>query len=131
MVYSWAAENADEVGGIAGIYPVCDIASYPGLNGARGAYGLTAEELAARLKEFNPVNRLEPLAKSHVPIFHIHGDVDTLVPLEQNSGEVARRYKALGGTMELVVPRGQGHNLWSGFYQCKELVDFVIKHAKP
>jgi predicted esterase len=64
-----------------------------------------------------------------VPIFHIHGDRDTVVPLDANSGEVARRYAKLGGRMELRVAAGQGHNLWEGFFQCQELVDFVIRRA--
>jgi len=32
--------------------------------------------------------------------------------------------------MELIVPPGQGHNMWEGFFQCQELVDFVLKHAR-
>ena len=42
-----------------------------------------------------------------------------------NSGEMRKRYEALGGPMQLVVPPGQGHNMWPGFFQCQELVDFV------
>ena len=26
--------------------------------------------------------------------------------------------------------KGQGHNGWSGWFQCQELVDFVIAHAR-
>ena len=88
------------------------------------------EELEKRLAEYNPLARLAPLAKARVPIFHIHGDVDTVVPLQDNSGEVARRYQELGGKMQLVVPPGQGHNMWPGFFQCQELVDFVIAQAQ-
>ena len=32
MLYNWAVEHPESVGGIAGIYPVCNIASYPGIN---------------------------------------------------------------------------------------------------
>jgi hypothetical protein len=32
--------------------------------------------------------------------------------------------------MELIVPEGQGHNMWEGFFQCKELVDFVLRKAR-
>jgi hypothetical protein len=32
--------------------------------------------------------------------------------------------------MDLVVPKGQGHNMWRGFFECQALVDFVIKHAR-
>ncbi|MBU6293917.1 MAG: alpha/beta hydrolase, partial [Planctomycetes bacterium] len=31
MTLSWAAENPDKVGGFAGVYPVCNLESYPGL----------------------------------------------------------------------------------------------------
>ena len=129
MLYGWAAENPEKVACIAGIYPVCNLRSYPGLAKACGAFGLTVEELEKRLAEHNPIDRLAPLAKARVPIFHIHGDVDTVVPLQDNSGEVARRYRAFGGPMQLIVPPGQGHNMWPGFFQCQELVDFVIAQA--
>jgi hypothetical protein len=130
MLYCWAAENPERVACIAGIYPVCNLRSYPGLAQACGAYGLTVEAFEQQLAQHNPIDRLTPLAKAKVPIFHIHGDVDQVVPLEDNSAEVARRYRALGGSMQLVVPPGQGHNMWPGFFQCQALVDFVIGQAK-
>ncbi|MBN1341400.1 MAG: prolyl oligopeptidase family serine peptidase [Phycisphaerae bacterium] len=126
MLYTWACENPEAVACIAGIYPVCDLRSYPGLANASGAYGLSEAELTAQLNAHNPIDRLAPLAKAGVPIFHIHGDVDTAVPLEKNSGELAQRYRQLGGKVELLVPKGQGHNYWTGFFQCQALVDFVI-----
>ena len=97
MLYNWAAENAGKVGGIAGIYPVCDLRSYPGLTIASPAYSMTPEQLGDHLFEHNPIDRLQPLAQAGVPIFHIHGDSDATVPLAQNSQVVYDRYKA-GGT---------------------------------
>lgn len=131
MLYNWAAENADKVAGIAGIYPVCDLRSYPGLDKACGAYGLTRPQLEEQLDKHNPVARLAPLAKAGVPIFHIHGDTDAVVPLKDNSGAVAKQYEKLGGKMELEVAKGQGHNYWEGFFQCQELVDFVLTRSAP
>lgn len=130
MLYSWAVEHADKVGGIAGIYPVCNIASYPGVARAAGAYEMTAEQLQAKLAEHNPIARLAPLAKAQVPIYHIHGDVDKVVPNDKNSAIVAAFYKEADAPMTLHVPEGQGHNMWPGFFQHQPLVDFVIKHAK-
>ena len=49
MLYNWAAENPTRVACIAGICTVCDLRSYPGLEKACGAYGLSAAELAGRL----------------------------------------------------------------------------------
>jgi predicted esterase len=129
MLYAWACENPDWVAAIAGIYPVCNLESYPGIERAAGAYRLTAAELKNALRRHNPLDRLESLAKAGVPLFALHGDADTVVPLAQNSGEMAKRYSALGGKMELIVPKGQGHNMWRGFFESQELVDFVIKYA--
>lgn len=129
MTLSWAAANPEKVGGFAGIYPVCDLASYPGIERAAGAFEMKADELKAKLRQFNPVDRLEGLAKAKVPLFAIHGDVDKVVPLEANSGRVKVRYAAVGGSMTLIVQPQQGHNMWSGFFQCRELVEFVVAHA--
>ena len=130
MLYSWAAENPNKVRCITGIYPVCNIASYPGLPRASGAYELTAEQLKAQLAKHNPIDRLAPLAKAKVPIFHIHGDMDRVVPLDKNSAMIKQRYDKLGGPMTLEVVEGQGHNMWLGWFQSQKLVDFVVKHAK-
>ncbi len=129
MLYNWAAENPSRVACIAAIYTVCDLRSYPGLEAACGAYGLRASELEARLAEHNPIQRLAPLAKTGVPILHIHGDADTAVPLEKNAGELARRYRALGGEVQLIVVPGKGHQVCDEFFHCQELVDFVAKHS--
>lgn len=131
MLYNWAADHPESVGGIAGIYPVCNLRSWPGLDKACGAYGLTAAQLDQQLGEHNPIDRLAPLARAGVPVFHIHGDADTLVPLPDNSGELARRYRELGGTMRLRIPPGQGHNVWEGFFHCEEFVEFVLAYAQP
>ena len=129
MLYNWAAENAGSVACIAGIYPVCNLTSYPGLERACDAYGMTSEQLAIKLAEHNPIDRLAPLAEVKVPILHIHGNIDELVPLEENSGEMAKRYTKLGGNMTLNIVKGQGHNMWPGWFQNQDLVNFVITHA--
>jgi predicted esterase len=126
MLYSWAAENPDKVNGIAGIYPVCNIASYPGVKRACGAYGLSAQQLEADLHKHNPVDRLAPLAKAKVPIWHIHGDKDGTVPLDANSALLAERYKKLGGTMTLEIVKGGGHDMRQEWFHSQKLVDFVV-----
>ncbi|MCP4375072.1 MAG: alpha/beta hydrolase [bacterium] len=131
MLYNWAVENPTRVACIAGIFPVCNISSYPGLKRACGAYGMTEEQLKAKLADHNPIDRLAPLARAKVPIYHMHGDRDSVVPLEKNSGELYKRYKKLGGKMTLEVIKGQGHNMWSGWFNNQKLVDFVIAKLAP
>jgi len=129
MLYNWAAENPTRVSCIAGIYTVCDLRSYPGLQQAGNTYGLSAADMEAHLAEHNPIDRLSPLAKAGVPILHVHGDADKVVPLEKNSGELARRYRALGGQVQLIVIPGKGHQVCDEFFHCQKLVDFVIANC--
>jgi len=131
-VTSWASRHPERVAGIAGIYPVFDLRSYPGLERAAPAYGMTAAELEAALPQVNPVDRLDELARQRVPVFLIHGDQDRVVPLEKNSQAFVERYQAAGAgeSIRLVVAKGQGHNYWEGFFRCQELVDFAVKQAR-
>jgi arylsulfatase A-like enzyme len=131
-VSSWAIENPDKVAGIAGIYPVFDLTTYPGLDKAAPAYDLLAGQLKARLTELNPIERVGVLAKRRLPALFIHGDEDKVVPLKENSASFVARYQAAGAadSVTMIVARGQGHNFWEGFFHCRELVDFAIRRAR-
>lgn len=130
MLYNWAVEHADCVSCAAGIYPVCNLLSYPGLETACAAYRMTKEQLGARLADHNPVDRVKPLAEARVPVFHVHGDNDKTVPLEENSGKLAEVYRQHGGDMILKVVKGGAHDMWEGWFRCGELVDFVIEQSR-
>ncbi len=127
MLYNWAVTNANSVSCIAGIYPVCNLKSYPGLKTACTAYGITEEELNTKLPDYNPINRIKSLALARVPIYHIHGDNDAVVPIEDNSAELAREYQQYGGNIKLNIIKNGGHDMWPGWFECQELVDFVIE----
>lgn len=129
MLYNWAVEHPRSVGGVAGIYPVCSLVSYPGLERAAPAYGTSPARLQASLAAHDPIERLSSLARLDVPILHLHGDQDRTVPLEANSAELARRYTELGGPAEVLVVEGRGHDLWSGWFQSRELLEFAITRA--
>jgi pimeloyl-ACP methyl ester carboxylesterase len=130
MLYNWAVEHPERVLCIGGIYPVCDLTSYPGLTRAAPAYGMTADQLRASLDRHNPVERLKPLAEIKVPILHLHGDEDKIVPLDLNSGELVRRYTALGGAADLHVVRGKGHEEVDEFFRSRRLVDFFVNEVR-
>ena len=130
-VSSWAIAHPDRVAGIIGIYPVFDFRTYPGLTNAAPAYGISPAELAARNDEFNPIARIAALAKAKVPVMLIHGDTDKVVPLKENSAEFVRRYREDGAEslVKLIVPEGQGHSFYEGFFHSQALVDFAIECA--
>lgn len=130
MLYNWAVENSEKVAAVAGIYPVCDLRTYPGLDAAAKAYGMELSEMKRLLPLHNPVDRLAPLARAKVPLLHIHGDQDKLVPYSDNAVVFRDRYDALGGTMKLITAEGQWHNMWEGFFQCEELIAFLLEHCR-
>lgn len=131
-VTSWACAHPEKVAGIAGIYPVFDLRTYPGLAKAAPAYGHKLPDFEAKLADFNPIERVGVLGKAKVPVYLIHGDDDQVVPLKSNSEEFVARYKGVGGEelVTLNVAKGQGHNYWEGFFHCQELVDFAIARAR-
>lgn len=130
MLYSWAVEHPRSVAGIAGIYPVCNLTSYPGLERAAPAYGLDAAGLEAELSRHNPIDRLAPLAAEGVPLLHIHGDRDGTVPLEENSALLAERYMALDGPVEVLVQEGRGHDMWEGWFRSRAIAEFLVHCAR-
>jgi dipeptidyl aminopeptidase/acylaminoacyl peptidase len=131
-VCSWAIANTGKVSGIAAIYPVLDLRSYPGLAKAAPAYGMAEHELKSRLMEHNPIARIDMLTNARIPVFIIHGDNDRVVPLEENSARLVEGYQQAGAAdaVALVVAKGQGHSLWEGFFRCQALVNFAVQRAK-
>ena len=129
---AWAIAHPEFTAGLGGIYPVYDWATYPGLEKAAPAYGLEPDTLAARRSDLCPIEQAAVLAEHEIPVCIIHGDNDTVVPLEPNSAELRRRYEAAGkeSFVQLIVAKGQGHSFWEGFFTCQPLVDFLIARAR-
>mgnify|MGYP000495345609 CR=1 FL=1 len=132
--YAWAFRNPKCVDRIFGICPVTDFTTWPpgGLAQVISApdpglgFNMTVQELQERVKEFNPIDNLKPLAEAGVKIFHIHGDLDTLVPMDRNSEELLKRYKEFGGQAELEVLKGLGHG-GTILYENKRAVEFLTE----
>jgi alpha-L-rhamnosidase len=130
MLLNWVAENADQVACVAGIYTVCNLESYPGVERASKAYGMDAAALHAKLSQYNPIETVKALADRQVPQLFIHGDSDTVVPIEKNSGELVRRSRALGGNAKLITVAGKGHEVCPEFFQSTEVINFLLSQGK-
>ena len=128
---AWAIAHPEQTAGLGGIYPVYDWRTYPGLAKAAAAYGLSPEQLAGQADRLCPIERISVLAEANIPVCIIHGDDDTVVPLEPNSARLKQRYEAAGkgGLVDLIVAENQGHSFWEGFFHCQQLVDFLIETA--
>lgn len=131
-VTSWACDHPERFSGLAGIYPVFDFRTYPGIAKAAVAYGKSPEELESQLVQYNPISRMPVLGKAKLPVFIIHGDEDKVVPIKENSQTFLEAYRDSGAedNVTLLVVKGQGHNFWEGFFRCQALIDFVIARAK-
>ncbi|MDZ4818964.1 MAG: prolyl oligopeptidase family serine peptidase [Planctomycetota bacterium] len=118
ITYGYGFRYPDRIDRICAIYPALDFRSWPKFELVVGpgaitpkglAYELTPDEMKSRTSEFNPIDNLKPLADARVPLFHLHGDADELVPLEPNSGVAANRYRQFGGNLKLKILPGTGH----------------------
>jgi pimeloyl-ACP methyl ester carboxylesterase len=135
--YRWAAENPGKVGAIYGDAPVCDFKSWPGGKGkGKGspadwqallrAYGFK-DEAGALAYTNNPIDTLAPLAAARVPIIHVVGDGDDVVPVAENTSILEARYRELGGTIQVIHKPGVGHHP-HGLDDPAPVVDFILKH---
>lgn len=136
--YNWAIANPDKVSCIYADAPVCDFKSWPGGKGkGKGSppnwafvmklWGFKDEAEALAYKG-NPVDNLAPLAQQKVPLLHVFGDADDVVPWDENTGLIETRYKALGGPITLIRKPGIGHHP-HGLDDSTPIIDFIIKNA--
>jgi pimeloyl-ACP methyl ester carboxylesterase len=134
MTLAWAFRHPDKVRAWVGIYPVCNLASWPLKNSKAQTladFALPEAELVAKLKEFNPVDNLAGLLANKVPMFVVHGDSDVVVPYDDNTRLLKDRYEAGGGAITVKLIPGEGHKVGPSFFECRELVEFVLKQLPP
>ena len=138
IIYNWSAANPEKVACLYGDAPVCDFKSWPGgkgvgkggggaWKGCLKAYGF--DEAAALAYTGNPVDNLAPLAKAKIPILHVIGGADVVVPPSENSDLIETRYKELGGDITVIHKDGVGHHPHA-LKDPKPIVDFIRKHCE-
>jgi pimeloyl-ACP methyl ester carboxylesterase len=137
IIYNWANANPNHVAGIYADAPVLDFKSWPG--GSRGktnqgqqrtwdtllkAYGFR-DDAEALAFAGNPVDHTNQILNAQIPLFHICGDSDIVVPYSENTGLFKSRYQRAGGSLmhEIVKPH-IGHHPHS-VPNPRPLVEFV------
>ena len=63
------------------------------------------------------------------PVWAFHGDADNVVP-PINSIEMCERLKSVGGSVELTLLHGVGHDSWSFAYERSKLIEWLISQKK-
>lgn len=138
-VYNWAARNPEKVGLIYADNPVCDFKSWPG---GRGSGPGSAEDWAALLRCYgfasedealswrgNPLDQVEAIVREGIPLVHVYGDADEVVPWDENTGAMIERVQTLGGSIHTCLKPGALHHP-HGPVNPAELADWVIARAR-
>jgi sialidase-1 len=142
-VYGWAKRNPDKVSCIYAEAPVCDPKSWPGGKGkgqgspkdwaAWLALNNLTEETAKTFDDI-PLNDLAGLASFKVPVLHVVGLQDKLVPPAENSDLLIQNYLKLGGPVS-VYPMTRGDQELEGHHFPIEhpelLANFIYDHSVP
>ena len=133
IIYNWAKANPEKVACIYADAPVCDIKSWPRdhsgpENWAKclAIYGLTEGEEESFTG--NPIDGLDVLAAAGVPLLHVVGDADKVVPVSENTAVLAARYRALGGSIQIISKPGVGHHP-HGLEDPTPIVDFIVRNT--
>lgn len=137
--YQWAIAHPDRVACIYGDAPVCDFKSWPGGKG-KGKGDPKNWALVLKLWNFpdeasalawpgNPVDQLAQLAPHKIPLLHVYGDADDVVPWDENTKLIHDRYTALGGPIQLICKPGVGHHP-HGLDDSQPIIDFILAHTK-
>lgn len=136
--YNWASANPDKVACLYLDAPVCDFKSWPGGKGTGPGsasewkrlidhHGFKDEQEALAYTG-NPIDNLAPLAKAGIPLLHVYGDADEVVPWEENTGIVAERYRKFGGPITLIRKPGVKHHP-HGLEDPNPIVNFIAVNS--
>lgn len=135
MVYNWAAVNTDKVFSIYADAPVCDIKSWPGglFNGEGNpnawelclkAYNL--DTISVKNFKHIPLNNCVAVARAGIPVIHVYGDADRVVPFEENTQLLAERFEQENGIIKLIRKEGVGHHPHS-LKDPEPIVNFILE----
>ena len=89
-------------------------------------FGLT-EETAASYNR-NAVDQAGILVEAHIPIIAVCGGADKSVLFPENTGLLEKRYKELGGKIQVIIKPGVDHHPHS-LKDPKPIVDFLLENA--
>jgi lysophospholipase L1-like esterase/pimeloyl-ACP methyl ester carboxylesterase len=136
-VYNWALANPDKVACIYVDNPVLDLKSWPGGIGKGKAsaadwaqfkkvYQLS--DAAAKSFKGSPLDSAEKIASLKIPLLHVVGDKDDVVPLAENTKPFEERIRKAGGQIE-VIHKPQGKHHPHCLPNPTPIVDFILRHT--
>jgi pimeloyl-ACP methyl ester carboxylesterase len=138
IVYNWANQHADRVACIYADAPVCDFKSWPAgkVRGSGSAqdweqclkvYGLNEKQ--ALKYNGNPVDRVKNIAKAKIPVLHVVGDADKVVPVSENTALLQKKMNKYGWDLTIIHKPGVGHHPHS-LKDPRSIVEFILLHTQ-
>lgn len=136
-MYNWALANPGKVACIYADAPVLDLKSWPG--GKYKGKGSSTDWETFR-KDFNlseeqadnyknsPVDRTAEIARLKIPMLHVVGDADDVVPVEENTGRFEAGIRSAGGDITVIHKPGIGHHPHS-LANPEPIVNFILQHS--
>jgi lysophospholipase L1-like esterase/pimeloyl-ACP methyl ester carboxylesterase len=134
-IYNWALANPGKVACIYADAPVLDLRSWPGGKGKgpgskddwdifKKDYNLTEEQAIAF--QGSPLQKAASISKLNVPILHVVGDADEVVPVDENTNPFETAIKKAGGNITVIHKPGIGHHPHS-LANPTPIVDFILR----
>jgi sialidase-1 len=141
--YGWAKRNPEKVSCIYAEAPVCDPRSWPGGKGTgKGSpedwakwlalFGLSEQEAGA-FRDI-PLEGLDGLAAFKVPILHVVGPNDRVVPNEENTFKLVENYMRAGGPATVYTLSRSEQKLDGHHFDIEHphlFADYIQQHSYP
>lgn len=136
IIYNWASENLDKVSCIYADAPVLDPKSWPGGFGdgvgsakdwlsLKQKYRIDNESLLKRFTGW-PIHKAKLFASANIPLLHVCGEADNVVPVAENTQLFAEDIRNNGGEITTIYKADVGHHPHS-LKNPAVIVDFILR----
>ncbi|WP_242203074.1 GDSL-type esterase/lipase family protein [Aestuariivivens insulae] len=136
MVYNWAEKNPEKVACIYADAPVLEVKSWPKGDGIykgspedweqlKQVYGLVSDSLVATFQG-DPIHKTKSIASAGIPMLHVCGLTDSIVPADENTEPFVRAIQHYGGQVEAIYKENNGHHPHS-LKNPTPIVDFILR----
>ncbi|WP_333574562.1 alpha/beta hydrolase family protein [Sphingobacterium sp. Lzh-3] len=134
-IYNWCLRYPDRVNAIYADAPVLDFKSWPGgKTTGKGSkpdwetfkkdYGLTETQAWAFADA--PIDKAKIIAGFKIPLLHVVGDKDDVVPIAENTLPFAEEIRRAGGRIEIIHKPDVGHHPHC-LVDPSPIINFILK----
>ena len=132
--FRYAATYPETVACIYADAPACDLGYRVRIGRADAseisqAYGCGDDIQAMLDHPLSPVNNYMPIVKANIPLLLLLGLDDNVLPVQQNGGLLAERWKEAGGIIEVISRPSWGHHPHGLDNPLGKIVRFILQYT--